>query len=76
MSDLRDAVGRKGSFLQTLRAVGWSFLGVRRRADLEQDVAKLNPVHIVIAGVLGAIVFIGVLVMLVRWVVTSGVAGA
>ena len=76
MSDLRDAVGRKGSFLQTLRAVGWSFFGVRRRADLEQDVAKLNPVHIVIAGVLGAIVFIGVLVRLVRWVVTSGVAGA
>ena len=76
MSDLREAVARKGSFLQTLRAVGWSFFGVRRRADLEQDVAKLNPVHIVIAGVLGAIVFIGVLVMLVRWVVTSGVAGA
>jgi hypothetical protein len=76
MSGLRDAAGRKGSFLQTLRAVGWSFFGVRRRADLEQDLAKLNPVHIVVAGVLGAIVFVGVLVMLVRWVVTSGVAGA
>jgi hypothetical protein len=75
VSDLRDAVERKGSFLQTVRAVGWSFFGVRRRADLEQDVAKLNPVHVVVAGVLGAVLFVGGLVMLVRWVVGSGVAG-
>jgi hypothetical protein len=75
VSDLRDAVERKGSFLQTVRAVGWSFFGVGRRADLEQDVAKLNPVHVIVAGVLGAVVFVGGLVMLVRWVVGSGVAG-
>jgi hypothetical protein len=75
VSDLRDAVERKGSFLQTVRAVGWSFFGVRRRADLEQDVAKLNPVHVVVAGVLGAVLFVAGLVLLVRWVVGSGVAG-
>ncbi len=75
MSDLREAVARKGSFMQTVRAVGWSFFGVRRRADLEQDVAKLNPVHLIVAGLLGAAVFILALVMLVRWVVGSGVAG-
>ena len=49
--DLRRAVARKGSFLQTLRAVGWSFFGVRRSADHAQDMARLNPVHVVIAGV-------------------------
>ncbi len=75
MSDLRDAVARRGSFVQTLRAVGWSFFGVRRAADQAQDVQKLNPVHVVIAGVLSAVVFIVALVLLVRWVVGSGVAG-
>jgi hypothetical protein len=65
---------RKGSLLQTVRAVGWSFFGVRRSADYAQDVQKLNPVHVVIAGIVGAIVFIAVLVLLVRWVVSSGVA--
>jgi len=65
---------RRGSFLQTMRAVGWSFFGVRRRADHEQDVQKLNPVHVVIAGIAGALMFIGALVLLVRWVVGSGVA--
>jgi len=77
MSDgLKDAVSRRGSFLQTVQAVAWSFFGVRRSADHAQDVQKLNPVHVVIAGILGAALFIFVLVMLVRWVIGSGVAGA
>ena len=64
----------KGSFLQTIQAVGWSFFGVRRSADYAQDVAKLNPVHVIIAGILGAAIFVATLVLLVRWVVSSGVA--
>ncbi len=73
--DLREAVARKGSFLQTLRAVAWSFFGVRKSAEYEKDVHQLNPVHVVIAGIVGAALFIAALVMLVRWVVGSGVAG-
>ena len=65
---------RKGSLLMTMRAVAWSFFGVRRSADYEQDVAKLNPVHVVIAGFVGAGLFVGALVLLVKWVVGSGVA--
>ncbi len=75
MSDgLKDAAQRKGSFLQTLGAVAWSFFGVRKSRDYEQDVAKLNPVHVVIAGVIGALLFIAALVLLANWVITSGVA--
>jgi hypothetical protein len=65
---------RSGSFWQTVRAVGWSFFGVRRSADYEQDVQRLNPVHVIIAGVLGAALFVAALVMLVKWVLSSGVA--
>jgi len=76
MSDgLKDAVNRKGSFGQTLRAVGWSFFGVRRSAEHEKDVAQLNPVHVVIAALIGVALFITVLILLVRWVLSSGVAG-
>jgi Protein of unknown function (DUF2970) len=74
-ADLKDAAARKGSFLQTMRAVAWSFFGVRRSADYAQDVAKLNPVHVIIAGIIGAGLFIATLVLLVQWVVGSGVAG-
>ncbi len=71
---LKDAVQRKGSFLQTMRAVAWSFFGVRKSRDYEQDVTHLNPVHVIIAGVIGAVVFIGVLVLAVNWIIASGVA--
>ncbi len=70
----QNPAARKGSLLQTMGAVAWSFFGVRRSADYANDVAKLNPVHVVIAGILGAALFVTVLVFLVKWVVGSGVA--
>jgi hypothetical protein len=75
MSGLKDAAQRPGSMLQTMRAVAWSFFGVRRRAGLEHDVHKLNPVHVVVAGVVSAALFVAAIVLLVRWVVGSGIAG-
>ncbi len=65
---------RKAGLGETMRAVAWSFFGIRRSADYERDVQRLNPVHVVIAGVVAAIVFVSLLVVLVRWVVGSGVA--
>jgi len=70
-ADLRAAVQRKGSFGQTLRAVAWSFFGVRKSSDYEKDVSQINPLHVVIAGLLSVAVFIGVLLVLVRWAVAS-----
>ena len=71
---LKQAAARKVSLLQTIRAVAWSFFGVRRSADYERDVSQLNPVHVVIAGVAGAALFVLTLVLLVNWIVGSGVA--
>ena len=72
--DLKEAVARKGSFLRTLQAVAWSFFGVRKGSDLEKDVSQLNPVHVIIAGVFGALLLIVVLLLVVNWVLASGVA--
>ncbi|HIV69722.1 MAG TPA: DUF2970 domain-containing protein [Candidatus Aquabacterium excrementipullorum] len=71
---LREAVARKGSFVGTLRAVAWSFFGVRKSKDHAEDLARLNPVHLIVAGLLAGIGFVVALVFLVRWVVNSGVA--
>jgi hypothetical protein len=72
--DLKEAVARKGSFLRTLQAVAWSFFGVRKGSDLEKDVNQLNPVHVIIAGVCGALLLIVVLLLVVNWVLASGAA--
>ena len=73
-TDLKQAAARPLSFLQTVKAVAWSFVGLRKGAGYQQDVQKLNPVHVIVAGVIGAILFVLTIIALVRWVVGSGVA--
>jgi len=71
---LKEASNRPASLGQSFRAVAWSFFGVRRSADHAQDMQKLNPVHVVVAGLVSAALFVLALVFLVRWVIASGVA--
>ena len=57
-----------------MKAVAWSFFGVRKAAEYEKDITELNPVHVIIAGIVAGIVFVLSLVLLVNWVLSSGVA--
>jgi len=61
---------KKSSFTQSMIAVLWAFLGVRKKSGLQEDVASLSFVHIIIAGVLGALIFMGVLLLIVKAVVS------
>jgi len=70
----RGPVGRRGSLRRTVGAVGWSFFGVRKGKDLERDLGELNPLHVVIVGVVLAALFVVGLVLLVNWVIATGVA--
>jgi hypothetical protein len=71
MQDLKKAAQRKASFGATIKAVLWSFIGIRKKSDYEKDAAQLNPVHVIIAGVIGALIFIVTLVMIVKIVVAK-----
>ena len=71
---LKQAVQRKMSFMRTMQAVAWGFFGVRKGAEWEKDLKQLNPVHLVVAGVIGAALFMVVLLVVVNWVLASGVA--
>jgi hypothetical protein len=72
--DLKQAAERPLSFGQTVKAVAWSFVGLRKGSGYQQDAQKLNPVHVIIAGIIGALLFVLSIVLLVQWVVGSGVA--
>ena len=61
---------RKGSFLRTVNAVMWSFVGLRSRGDYEKDIEQLNPVHIVVVALVGIVFFVGSLIALATWVVS------
>ena len=57
------------SFLRTVKAVGWSFIGIRKNSESLEDVGKLNPFHIIAVGIAGALLFVVGLIVLVNWVV-------
>ncbi|WP_370624908.1 DUF2970 domain-containing protein [Polynucleobacter sp. AM-25C3] len=56
--------------MQSMIAVLWAFLGVRKKSGLQDDVASLSFIHIIIAGVVGALIFMGVLLLIVKVVVS------
>ena len=62
---------KQSSFLQSMKAVMWGFLGVRKNSGLQDDVASLSFVHIILAGILGAVIFMSALLLIVKMVLSS-----
>jgi hypothetical protein len=54
-----------GSPLKAALAVFWSFFGVRKRRDYDADAQNLTPAQVVIAGLIGGVVFVLTIVLLV-----------
>ena len=57
------------SFLRSMRAVAWSFLGIRKRSALEDDMQRLNPLHVVVVALVFVALLVAGLIALVNWVV-------
>ncbi|WP_428003605.1 DUF2970 domain-containing protein [Acidovorax sp.] len=62
-------VQSKGSLLRTIRAVAWSFIGLRKGSEYAQDVEKLNPVHIIVVGLVAVFLLVISLITLVNVIV-------
>jgi hypothetical protein len=71
VDDLKQVTQRKMSFGATVKAVLWSFFGVRKKSGFEEDAQNLNPLHVIIAGVIAAILFVFALLTLVKMVVAK-----
>ena len=54
--------------LEVAKAVFWSFLGIRKRAAHERDAVTLKPAQVIVAGLIGAVIFVLSLVALVRFI--------
>ena len=60
---------RKPPLWMTIKAVLWGFLGVRRKSDYQEDLQKLNPLHLIGVGVVMAFMFVVGLMVLVNSIV-------
>ncbi|MEY3766464.1 MAG: hypothetical protein RLZ03_1424, partial [Pseudomonadota bacterium] len=62
---------RKGSLWRTIVAVGWSFLGIRKSSEFQEDVAKITPLHILGVGLVAGLLFVAGLMLIVNLVVAK-----
>jgi hypothetical protein len=60
-----------GSFWRSIKMVGWSFFGIRKNSESQEDMARVNPFHIIAVGIAGAVIFVVGLIVLVNWVVAK-----
>ena len=69
---MSDKEGKKSASIGAVaKTVFWSFFGVRRRAQHEDETVRIKPVYVIVAGVIGAAVFVAVLVTLAKMIVGS-----
>lgn len=64
--DIKELSRRKLNFFQTMKAVAWGFFGVRKGKGYTEDIGSLNPVHLILAGLIAAVVFVVGLVLIAR----------
>ena len=71
MAEQQKESAQKTSFLRSIKLVAWSFLGIRSRAGYQDDLAKVNPMHVVLVGLMGALLLVLGLITLATWVVAK-----
>jgi Protein of unknown function (DUF2970) len=56
----------KPSLLRTVKAVAWSFVGIRKNSEFKEDLGRINPVHVIVVGIGAALLLVVGLVVLVN----------
>lgn len=65
------AAHNKTSLLRSVKLVAWSLLGIRSRQGYQDDLARVNPVHVLLVGFVAVLLLVVSLIGLVNWVVAS-----
>lgn len=61
----------KSSFFYSMKTVFWAMLGVRANKGYDEDVKKVTPRQAIIAGLIGTVAFITILILVVRFVISQ-----
>ena len=71
MADAQPAEVKKAGALTVAKAVFWSFLGIRKRTEHAADTVRITPAQVIVAGIIGAALFITTILLLVRFVISN-----
>jgi amino acid transporter len=61
----------KKSFFRSIKVVAWSFLGIRKRSAMQEDMEKIEPLHVVLVGLISGLLFVIGLIVVVNLVVAK-----
>ncbi len=62
---------QKASLLHSVKLVAWSMLGIRSRKGYQDDLEKVNPLHVLLVGFVAVLLLVVSLIGLVNWVVAK-----
>lgn len=57
------------SWARSIKVVAWGLVGIRKNSAYQEDLARVQPFHVIVAGLIGVLLFILLLVGLARWAV-------
>jgi hypothetical protein len=57
------------NLVRTIKTVAWSFIGIRKKSEFQEDLGKVNPFAVIAVAIVGVAIFVGCLIALVNWVV-------
>jgi len=66
---MKDTNKKGASVFQVARAVFGAFTGIRKKSDHENDAANLKPAQVIIGGIIGAVLFVGTILFVVKIIV-------
>ncbi len=58
----------KTSLLRSLRAVAWSLIGLRAGDEYQRDLQSIQPLHVLLIGLIALFAFVLILIGIVKWV--------
>lgn len=59
------------SVWRSVKLVAWSFLGIRSKNAYQEDLSKVNPLHVLVVAIVGVLLLVVGLIGLVNWVVAT-----
>jgi hypothetical protein len=65
----RPAAAPRRSLWHSIKTIGWAFLGIRKKSGFHEDLAKVNPIHVIAVAIGAVVVFVFVLISIIKWVV-------
>jgi hypothetical protein len=64
-------MSQSSTLLRSIKAVAWSFLGIRKSSEFQEDIDKLTPLHVLGVGLAAGLLFVIGLIVLVNLVVAK-----